>query len=283
LIISEENNQLDITPVSRLKLNNGIEIPHLGLGMYAIRGQKETDRAIHSALEAGYRLIDTAAAYYNEKEIGIALKSSPVPREEIFITTKLDNFDHGYKNTLNAFDRSLKELDSEYIDLYLIHWPMRQRHESWKAMIELMEKGKCRAIGVSNYMIRHLEELFDNSPVIPAVNQIEFNPLMFDKDVLGFCKDYNISVEAYTPIARGRKFRSRVIAEISEKYRKSPAQIMLRWAIQHNVIVIPKSSNVERIRENADIFNFNLSSEDMNVLNSLSEGLRFSPDPHNFD
>src|SRR5690606_37426469 len=121
-------------------------------------------------LETGYRLIDTAAAYYNEKEIGKALKSSPVPREEIFITTKLDNFDHGYKNTLNAFDRSLKELDSEYIDLYLIHWPMRQRLESWKAMIELMEKGKCRAIGVSNYMIRHLKELFDNSPVIPAVN-----------------------------------------------------------------------------------------------------------------
>ena len=242
------------------------------------------DRAIHSALEAGYRLIDTAAAYYNEREIGEAIKSSTVTREEIFITTKLDNSDHGYKSTFRAFEQSLSRLDTDYVDLYLIHWPIsRRRNESWKAMEELLEKGKCKAIGVSNYMINHLEDLKKNSSVLPAVNQIEFNPFVFEREVKEYCQNLGVAVEAYTPIARGRKFKHQDIKRLSDKYGKTEAQVMLRWGIQHNVIVIPKSSSPERIKENADIFNFNISDEDMGVMNSLDEDLRYSPDPHNYD
>ena len=274
--------QVDIN--SKLKLNNGIEIPRLGLGTYNITRKKDVDRAIHSALEAGYRLIDTAAAYYNEREIGEAIKSSTVPREEIFITTKLDNSDHGYKSAFRAFEQSLSRLDTDYVDLYLIHWPIsRRRNESWKAMEELLEKGKCKAIGVSNYMINHLEDLKKNSSVLPAVNQIEFNPFVFEREVKEYCQNLGVAVEAYTPIARGRKFKHQDIKRLSDKYGKTEAQVMLRWGIQHNVIVIPKSSSPERIKENADIFNFNISDEDMGVMNSLDEDLRYSPDPHNYD
>jgi len=274
--------QVDIN--SKLKLNNGIEIPRLGLGTYNITRKKDVDRAIHSALEAGYRLIDTAAAYYNEREIGEAIKSSTVTREEIFITTKLDNSDHGYKSTFRAFEQSLSRLDTDYVDLYLIHWPIsRRRNESWKAMEELLEKGKCKAIGVSNYMINHLEDLKKNSSVLPAVNQIEFNPFVFEREVKEYCQNLGVAVEAYTPIARGRKFKHQDIKRLSDKYGKTEAQVMLRWGIQHNVIVIPKSSSPERIKENADIFNFNISDEDMGVMNSLDEDLRYSPDPHNYD
>ena len=274
--------QVDIN--SKLKLNNGIEIPRLGLGTYNITRKKDVDRAIHSALEAGYRLIDTAAAYYNEREIGEAIKSSTVTREEIFITTKLDNSDHGYKSTFRAFEQSLSRLDTDYVDLYLIHWPIsRRRNESWKAMEELLEKGKCKAIGVSNYMINHLEDLKKNSSVLPAVNQIEFNPFVFEREVKEYCQNLGVAVEAYTPIARGRKFKHEDIKRLSDKYGKTEAQVMLRWGIQHNVSVIPKSSSPERIKENADIFNFNISDEDMGVMNSLDEDLRYSPDPHNYD
>ena len=274
--------QVDIN--SKLKLNNGIEIPRLGLGTYNITRKKDVDRAIHSALEAGYRLIDTAAAYYNEREIGEAIKSSTVTREEIFITTKLDNSDHGYKSTFRAFEQSLSRLDTDYVDLYLIHWPIsRRRNESWKAMEELLEKGKCKAIGVSNYMINHLEDLRKNSMIKPAVNQIEFNPFVFEREVKEYCQNLGVAVEAYTPIARGRKFKHQDIKRLSDKYGKTEAQVMLRWGIQHNVIVIPKSSSPERIKENADIFNFNISDEDMGVMNSLDEDLRYSPDPHNYD
>ena len=273
--------QLNIN--SKLKLNNGVEIPYLGLGTYDIRGRKEVDRAIHAAFDVGYRLIDTAAAYYNEKEIGESIKNSPVPREEIFITTKLDNSDHGYQQALRAFDKSLKKLDTDYVDLYLIHWPERKRNESWKAMEELLKQGKCKAIGVSNYMISHLEDLKKNSSVLPGVNQFEFNPFVFEKEVKEYCQNLGVAVEAYTPIARGRKFKHKEIKRLSEKYGKTPAQLMLRWGLQHNVIVIPKSSNPERIKENADIFDFNINDEDMKVLNSLDENLRYSPNPYSYD
>jgi diketogulonate reductase-like aldo/keto reductase len=273
--------QLNIN--SKLKLNNGGEIPYLGLGTYDIRGRKEVDKAIHSAFEAGYRLIDTAAAYYNEKEIGEAIKSSGVPREEIFITTKLDNSDHGYQQTLKAFDKSLKKLDTDYVDLYLIHWPERKRNESWKVMEELLKQGKSKAIGISNYMISHLEDLKKNSSVLPAVNQFEFNPFVFEREVKEYCQNLGVAVEAYTPIARGRKFKHPEIKKLSEKYGKTPAQLMLRWGLQHNVIVIPKSSNPERIKENADIFDFNISDEDIKILNSLDESLRYSPNPYSYN
>ena len=267
----------------RMKLNNGVVIPYLGLGTWEIRGRKDVDRAIHSALEVGYRLIDTAAAYYNEKEIGEAIKSGLIPREEIFITTKLDNSDHGYKQAIKAFETSLKKLDMDYVDLYLIHWPVRGRNESWKAMEELLRQGKCRAIGVSNFMINHLEDLKKNFSVLPAVNQIEFNPFVYEKEVIEFTQNLGVAIEAYTPIARGKKFKNTAIKELSEKYGKTESQLMLRWGLQHKAIVIPKSSNPERIKENTDIFDFNISDEDMKVLDSLDESLRYSPDPHCYD
>jgi len=267
----------------RMKLNNGVEIPYLGLGTWETRGRKDVDRAIHSALETGYRLIDTAAGYYNEKEIGEAIKSSPVTREEIFVTTKLDNSDHGYKQTLKAFEISLKNLDMDYVDLYLIHWPVKGRNESWKAIEELLKQGKCKAIGVSNFMIKHLEDLQKNSSVLPAVNQIEFNPFVYEKEVIEYCQNLGIAIEAYTPIARGKKSKDTTIKELSEKYGKTEAQLMLRWELQHNAIVIPKSANHERIKENADIFDFNISDEDMGVLNSMDESLRYSPNPYSYD
>jgi methylglyoxal/glyoxal reductase len=267
----------------RMKLNNGVEIPYLGLGTWPMRGRKEVDRAIHSALENGYRHIDTAAAYYNEKEIGEAIRSSGVSREEIFITTKLDNYDHGYKQALKAFEKSLRNLDTDYVDLYLIHWPVKGRNESWKAMEELLKQGKCKAIGVCNFMINHMEDLKKNSSVLPAVNQFELNPFVFEKDVVDFTQKLGIAVEAYTPIARGKRFRNNTIKELSGKYGKTEAQLMLRWGLQHNAIVIPKSSNPERIKENANIFDFSISDEDMKVLDSLDESLRYSPDPHSYD
>jgi len=252
----------------KIKLNNGIEIPYLGLGTYEIRGTKDVENAISSALDAGYRLIDTAAAYRNEKEIGKVLKKSGVPREEIFLTTKLDNSDHGYDEALRAFDKSLKELYMDYIDLYLIHWPISgKRKESWKALEKIYDEGKSRAIGVSNYTIRHLKELFEYASIIPAVNQIEFNPFVYEKELLNFCNQNNIQVEAYTPLTRGNKFNHPVIKELSEKYFKTSSQIFLRWGLQHNLVIIPKSSNRERIFENADIFNFEISDEDMKKLN----------------
>jgi len=271
---------LDIN--TKIKLNNDIEWPYLGLGTYNIRRQKDVDLAIHSAFEIGYRLIDTAAAYYNESEIGKAIKSSSVPREEIFITTKLDNSDHGYQKTLKAFDESLKKLNCDYIDLYLIHWPERKRNESWKAMEELLKEDKCRAIGVCNFTAHHLEELRENSSVIPAVNQIEFNPFVFQKEILDYCNSINIMVEAYTPIARNHKCDHPIIKDVSSKYKKTPAQVMLRWVIQHKAIVIPKSVNPDRIKENSEIFDFNINEQDMSELNSLNEDYRLSPDPYSY-
>ena len=267
----------------KLKLNNEVEIPYLGLGTWDMRGRKDVDRAIHSALEIGYRLIDTAAAYYNEKEIGEAIKTSGISREEIFITTKLDNYDHGYKQAKKAFEKSLKKLNMDYVDLYLIHWPVRGRNESWKAMEELLNQGKCKAIGVSNFMINHLDDLKRNSSVLPAVNQIEFNPFVYEKEVIEFSQNLGVAIEAYTPIARGRKFKNTTIKELSVKYGKTEAQLMLRWELQHNAIVIPKSANPERIKENSDIFDFNINDEDLKVLDTLDESLRYSPNPHNYD
>lgn len=267
---------------SKIKLNNGIEIPRLGLGTYRITSQKEVNRAIHSAFDCGYRLIDTASAYGNEREIGNAIKEYPIDREEIFITTKLGNTDHGYEAALKAFDESLRKLNCDYIDLYLIHWPVKGRIESWKAMEKLLEQGKCKSIGVSNFMISHLEQLLQNTSVIPAVNQIEFNPFMYDTDVYNYCINKNIIVEAYTPITKDKRFSHKVIKQLSKKYEKTPAQIMLRWSLQKDVVVIPKSSNPKRIKENAEIFDFEIEKEDMEKLDFLDEKLRSSPDPYNF-
>ena len=274
---------MDLTVDSRIKLNNGIEIPYIGLGTYELRG-KTANESVNTALEAGYRLIDTAESYYNEEEVGEAIKNSRIPRDEIFVTTKLANENHGFNYTLRAFKGSLKRLGLDYVDLYLIHWPSdRLRDETWKAFEFLLREGSCRSIGVSNYTVRHLKELLSISSTVPAVNQIEFNPYIYQKEILNLCREKNIQLEGYTPLARTKKFTESVLKNISKKYSRSKAQILIRWSLQHNVITIPKSSDRNRIKENINVFDFEIADDDMQKLNSLNENLRFSPDPHNLE
>ena len=272
---------MDLNLNSRITLNNGIEMPVFGFGTYQLKDEKIVIETVSAALESGYRLIDTAQMYDNEDFVGEAIKSSGIPREEIFVTTKLDNNQHGYDNSKRSFDESLDRLNLDYIDLFLIHWPIQGlRLESWKALIDIYNQGGAKAIGVSNYTIRHLKELFANFEIRPAVNQVEFNPFNYHKEILSFCNDEGIKLEGYTPLSRTNKFKNKTIQELANKYSKTPAQIMLRWAVQIKVIPIPKSSHKERIKENSDIFDFNIEKEDMERLNSLNENYRLAIDPH---
>jgi methylglyoxal/glyoxal reductase len=271
--------KMHLTITSKKKLNNGTEIPYFGFGTYQIRSSAAKE-AVESALEAGYRHIDTASIYGNEKEVGEALKASGVPKEEVFITTKLWNEDQGYNTAFEAFQRSLDRLDIEYIDLYIIHWPVTgKRLESWRAMEEIVNNSRCRAIGVSNYTIKHLEELLENCKIKPAVNQVEFNPFLYQKDLLDYCISKDILLEAYTPLSRGQKLDHPVLRNLSGKYHKTPAQILLRWSLEHDLVVIPKSSQKKRINENASIFDFSIEPTDMVMLDSLNEGFRVAWDP----
>lgn len=262
------------------KLNNGVEIPYLGLGVYLARAGEQAQNAVRWALKTGYRQIDTAKFYANERDVGAGVRSSDVPREEVFVVTKLWNSDHGYEQTLQAFERSNNALGLDYVDLYLIHWPVEgKRTESWRALLEIYATDKCRAIGVSNYTIRHLEELLADSPVVPAVNQVEFHPFLYQKELLEYCRAHGIQFQAYSPLTKGQRLNDANITRIAEKYGKSNAQIMIRWVLQHDVVVIPKSSNRERIRENADVFDFEISEEDMAFLDSLDERSHITWDP----
>lgn len=261
--------------MDRIKLNNGTELPVLGFGTYRLTAEKIVKESVLTALETGYRLIDTAQMYGNEKYIGEAVRDSGIPREEIFITTKLDNDQHGYDKAKSSFDKSMDRLNLGYVDLFLIHWPVAGlRLHSWRALIDIYNEGKVKAIGVSNYTIGHLKELFADSDIKPAVNQVEFNPFNFQGELLSFCNEHEIWLEGYTPLLRGNKFMDKTIRELSAKYSKTPAQIFLRWSVQHNVIPIPKSSHKERIKENAEIFDFNIGDRDMKKLNSLDENFR---------
>ncbi|MFX1255387.1 MAG: aldo/keto reductase [Promethearchaeota archaeon] len=264
---------------SKIKLNNDVEIPFLGLGTYLITGKKVKE-VVHYALEIGYRHFDTAKFYGNEKELGEAIRDSSIPKEDIFITTKLWNSDHGYDSTLKAFDRSLQQLGLGYVDLYLIHWPVtRLRLESWRAMEKILDEGKCRAIGVSNYTIDHLQELLDHSPVVPTVNQVEFHPWLYQKELVDYCRSHNIVLEAYSPLTKGRRLTDPQLARLSMKYARSPAQILIRWCLQHEIVVIPKSSNKRRIFENANVFDFDMLPEDMNLLDSFNRNFHVTWDP----
>jgi diketogulonate reductase-like aldo/keto reductase len=236
--------------------------------------------AVGYALEIGYRLVDTAAAYGNERDVGVALRESGTPREEAFVTTKLWNSDHGFGPALEACDESLRALGLDYLDLYLIHWPVQAlRAETWEAMAALLKEGKCRAIGVSNYTVRHLKELLATSDVVPAVNQVEFSPFLYQRDLLEFCRRETIQLEAYSPLTRGLRLKHPAVAALAAKHRKSPAQILIRWGLQHDLVVIPKSVREDRIRENSQVFDFALSSEDMGTLDSLDESLHTCWDP----
>ena len=271
---------MELSINSTIKLNNDVKIPVLGLGTWQIKG-KDVINAVLWALEAGYRHIDTAKLYGNEKEIGIAIKESDIPRKELFITTKLWDSDQGFDKAYAAFNNSLRKLDLSFVDLYLIHWPRKLRNETWKALEKIYDEGKARAIGVSNFAIHHLEELLINTEIVPAVNQVEFSPFLYQKDLLEYCKEHEIQLEAYSPLTKGRKITDSRLADVSAKYSKTPAQILIRWVLQHEVIVIPKSSNKARIVENANVFDFSISEENMEFLNSFGDRFVSSWDPTN--
>lgn len=263
---------------TKTKLNNGVEMPMLGLGVWESAEGDECESAVFEAIKAGYRHIDTAAAYGNERSIGKGIKKSGISREEIFVTTKLRNGAHG--DPEGALNESLEKLQLDYVDVYLIHWPVPERNESWKMFEKFLEEGKCRSIGVSNFTVRHLEELLKKSKVVPAVNQVEFTPYLFQKELLEFCRSKGIQLEAYSPLTRGRKLNDSKLVEIAKKYNKTPAQILLRWNLQHGIVIIPKSTKRERILENAEIFDFEISEDDMEKLNGFNEDFRLCPDPH---
>jgi len=265
---------------SRVTLAVGTKMPVLGLGVWRAASGKETERAVATALDVGYRLIDTAKLYGNERDVGKAARASKIPRDDVFITTKLWNTDHGYEAALRAFEQSRRELGFDSIDLYLIHWPVPGlRQESWKALLHLKEKRLARSIGVSNYAIHHLEELLSSSPTPPSVNQVEFHPFLYQAELLAFCGNHGIQLEAYSPLTRGHRLDHRVIKAVAMDYRRTPAQILIRWGLQHGLVVIPKSVRPERIRENAQVFDFELSRADMARLDALDERSHVAWDP----
>jgi diketogulonate reductase-like aldo/keto reductase len=267
---------------SRVKLNNEIEMPLFGLGVYLSEEGEQCIEAVDYALNEGYRLIDTASFYANEKSVGKAVRQSSILREEVFVTTKLWNSDHGYDEALFAFEKSLKKLDIDYIDLYLVHYPVPGiRPKTWKAMERIYDEGMCKSIGVSNYMSNHLQELLSVCNVPPVVNQIELSPFSYRarKATINTCLENNIVVQNYSPLTRGRKFDDPVVQELSIKYGKTPAQILLRWGLDRGFSVIPKSSNPGRISENASIFDFRLDTEEKKALEKSDEGFLVCWDP----
>lgn len=266
------------------RLHNGVDMPYLGLGVFETSEGQEIINAIHWALEAGYRHIDTAYLYMNEKGVGEAIRSSNIKREEIFVTTKVWNSDQGYKKTLDAFYRSLDLLKIDYVDLYLIHWPVKGKYvETWEALQYLYEKKLVRAIGVSNFLEHHLNDILQHKGVVPMVNQVEFHPYVVQPSLLEYCKQHNIQFEAWTPLMKGKVNEIPVIIEIAKKYGKTPVQVVLRWDLQKDVITIPKSASKERIISNAQLFDFELSSEDIKQIDALDRDERIGAHPDNFN
>jgi methylglyoxal/glyoxal reductase len=265
---------------STITLANGAEVPVLGLGVFRSKPGGETRDAVRWALEAGYRHVDTAGAYHNEADVGEALRESGLPREQVYVTTKLANDDHGYDRALRAFDRSLAALGLDYVDLYLVHWPVAEgRRESWRAFERIYEEGRARAIGVCNYTERHLREVLTEADVRPLVEQVELHPFLYQRDLLRLCREHDIAVEAYSPLTRGRRLHDREVQAVATTHDKTAAQVLLRWSLQHGLVVLPKSVRRERIVENADLFDFELSPEEMARLDALDEGLHVAWDP----
>lgn len=264
----------------KITLNNGVEMPRLGLGVYQTPPGKSTREAVLTALQAGYRHIDTAAAYRNERDVGLAIRESGIPRREVFVTTKLWTRDMGFESGLAAFDRSLAELGMDYVDLYLIHWPGSPvRWEAWQALEKIYADKKARAVGVSNYLERHLLEIEKRFEVVPAVNQFELSPFLSQKPLVAFCRNRKIQVEAYAPLTQGRKLGHATVVSVARKHARTPAQVLLRWGVEKEFVVIPKSVTPERIRENAAVFDFELDADDLTALDSLDEGFRTCWDP----
>lgn len=279
---------------SKIDLNNDTKMPVIGFGVFRIPEGEEVFTAVKLALEAGYRYIDTAMIYKNEEGVGRAIRESGIKREEIFVTTKLWNTDQGYETTLQAIDVSLTKLGLTYVDLYLVHWPtasaelrerisINKREDTWKAMEEIYNLGKAKAIGVSNYTVKHLEEMKGYMKIAPAVNQIEFHPFLYQEELLNYCKQNNIVIQAHSPLADNKGLENEIAKNISTKYGKSVAQIFIRWSLQHGCVPIPKSVHKERIEENINVFDFEISAEDMKILNTLSMDLHVRADPTYFE
>ncbi|MUK89815.1 aldo/keto reductase [Ornithinibacillus sp. L9] len=264
-------------------LNNGLKMPQLGFGVWQVPDEEATP-AVAKALEVGYRSIDTAKVYQNENGVGRALAASDIPREELFITTKVWNSDQGYENTLKAFDASLERLGLDYVDLYLIHWPTPEFDEyvdTYKALEKLYKDGKVKAIGVCNFNVEHLERLLNECDVVPAVNQVECHPYLQQSELKAFCKEHDIYLEAWSPLMQGGEVLNHdVVTGIAQKYSKTPAQVIIRWHLQYENIVIPKSVTPSRIEENFNVFDFELSKEDMAEMAKLNRNQRKGPEPN---
>ena len=272
---------MTLTIESRIKLNDGMTMPLFGLGVWRLESGKETRDAVSYALELGYKHIDTASMYNNEEDVGVAIQESSLPREKLFITTKVNSSELGYDSTLEACERSLKKLKLTYLDLFLIHKPVEgYRQNTWKALEKLKHESICRSIGVSNFSPKHLNEIFKICEFIPAVNQIEMNPFLAQKNISEFCRSKNIHITGYCPLARTEKSNDPTLVNVANECGKTWAQVMVRWGLQKQLTTIPKSANTERIRENSDVFNFELNEKQMLILDDLDEGFRLRPDPN---
>ena len=269
-----------LTLRSTVTLRGGVQMPRFGLGVWQSAPGDETRRAVSTALVCGYRHVDTARAYRNEADVGAAIRESGLPRAEVFVTTKLWNADHGYDKTLRALGRSLASLGLDHVDLYLVHWPVAgKRRDSWRALEKLHREGRARAIGVSNYMPRHLEELFGHAEVTPAVNQVEASPFLQQREVRALCAARAIAVEAYSPLTKGVRLGHPKVVAVAKEVGRTPAQVLLRWGLQSGLVVLPKSTRPERLAENLALFDFSLSPTQMSALDALDEGLVTGWDP----
>ena len=267
---------------STVKLNNGVEMPWVGFGTFKSEPGKVTEQSVAWALETGYRHVDTAAFYQNEADVGRAVRASGISRSQVFVTTKVWNGDQGYEPALRAFEESSRKLDLGVIDLLLIHWPVKGKFaETWRAFEKLYADGRVRAIGVSNFKVHHLEELAKSSSLVPAVNQVEFHPFLVQPELLAYDAAKGIRHEAWSPLMRGRSLEDAVVVRVARAHARTPAQVLLRWDLQHGVVTIPKSVHRERIAENAALFDFELTADDMKAIDALDAGTRIGPDPDN--
>ena len=269
-------------------LHNGVKMPWFGIGVFKVEEGPELVHAVRAAIKNGYRSIDTAAIYGNEEGVGQGIREgiqeAGITREDLFVTSKVWNADLGYESTIQAYETSLKKLGLDYLDLYLIHWPVEGKYkEAWRALETLYKAGKIKAIGVSNFQTHHLEELMKDAEIKPMVNQVEYHPRLTQKEVQTFCQEHGIQLEAWSPLMQGLLLNNEVLTEIATKYNKSVAQVILRWDLQNGVVTIPKSTKEHRIIENANVFDFELTKEDMERIDDLNQNHRVGPDPDNFD